>query len=73
MAYIYATALTSDIVKIGRTEHHKDRALHGQSYHVDTVRVLGMWRVDDGPHFERLAHKACSRWACARRALSCGA
>lgn len=62
MAYIYATALTGDIVKLGRTDHHKDRALHGQSYHVDRVVVLGMWHVKDGVAAEFMAHRACSRW-----------
>lgn len=62
MPYVYATALPGHIVKLGRTEHHKERALAAQTYYAESVSVLAMWRVLHGTHAEGAAHKACAHW-----------
>lgn len=61
MPYIYATALTGDIVKIGRGTS-KCRALAAQMYHVETIRVLAMWETDHAHRDEKRALRACAHW-----------
>lgn len=61
MAYIYATALPGDIVKLGRGSL-KQRARAAQTYFVDKVQVLALWTTSDAPRDERAAQRLCKDW-----------
>lgn len=61
MAYIYATALPGDIVKLGRGSESV-RARAAQTYYVENVQVLALWSTTDAPRDERRAQRACREW-----------
>lgn len=65
--YVYATLLPTGYVKVGAASK-TTRAVAAGTYHVGSLRVLGVWHVLDARRAEQIAHRALW-WAHVEREL----
>lgn len=62
MPYIYATALSGDIVKLGRCMDERQRPYDAQIYYVERVQLLALWETSYPDRDEKRAQRACAQW-----------
>lgn len=62
MPYIYATALSGDIVKLGRCIDQRERPYAARCFYVERVQLLALWETSYPDRDEKRAQHACAQW-----------